>query len=108
MRSGFRQLLNEVEDQENPLNRDHGVHPEKSQMQRPSAKRQSRFSPKRNGPRNADSRKDEKMPSTASGNPMTPPVLRENSDQFVPNCNSVGMPVTMPSRKLTATILAQN
>jgi hypothetical protein len=30
----------------------------------------------------------------ARGMPMTPPVRRENSDQLVPNWNSMGMPVT--------------
>ena len=69
--------------------------------------RESRFSPKRKRPRKADSRKKEKMPSMASGIPMTPPVRRENSDQLVPNWNSMGIPVTTPSRKLTAKILAQ-
>jgi hypothetical protein len=58
-------------------------------------------------PRNADSKKKENTPSMASGWPMTPPVRRENSDQFVPNWNSIGMPVTTPSRKFTAKILAQ-
>src|ERR1700722_20222271 len=67
----------------------------------------SRFSPKRKSPRNADSRKKEKMPSMAIGIPMTPPVLRENSDQLVPNWNSIGMPVTTPRRKLTAKMRAQ-
>ncbi len=38
---------------------------------------------------------------------MTPPVRRENSDQLVPNWNSMGMPVTTPSTKLMAKILAQ-
>src|SRR5260370_2583855 len=68
---------------------------------------ESRFSPKRKSPRNADSRKNEKMPSIAIGMPITPPVLRENSDQLVPNWNSIGMPVTTPSRELTAQIFAQ-
>src|ERR1700733_16223605 len=46
---------------------------------------ESRFSPKRNSPRNVDSRKKEKTPSMARGCPMIPPVRRENSDQFVQN-----------------------
>src|SRR5271170_3070798 len=69
--------------------------------------RDSRFSPKRKSPRNADSRKKEKMPSIAMGMPMTPPVRRENSDQLVPNWNSIGIPVTTPRRKLMAKILPQ-
>ena len=69
--------------------------------------RESRFSPKRKRPRKADSRKKEKIPSMASGIPMTPPVRRENSAQLVPNWNSMGIPVTTPSRKFTAKILAQ-
>ena len=67
----------------------------------------SRLLPNKKRPRNADSRKKEKMPSIATGMPMTPPVRRENSDQLVPNWNSIGMPVTTPSRKLTAKIFAQ-
>src|ERR1700722_2689570 len=66
-----------------------------------------RFCPNRNKPRNADSRKKEKIPSIAMGMPMTPPLRRENSDQLVPNWNSIGIPVTTPSRKLTAKIFAQ-
>src|SRR5260370_25319408 len=69
---------------------------------------ESRFSPKRKRPRKADSRKKEKTPSIASGWPMTPPVSLENSDQLVPNWNSIGIPVTTPSKKLTEKIRAQN
>ena len=49
------------------------------------ARGESRFSPKRNNPRNADSRKNENTPSIASGCPITPPVTRANCDQLVPN-----------------------
>ena len=66
-----------------------------------------RFSPKRKRPRKVDSRKKAKTPSIASGWPITPPVRRENSDQLVPNWNSIGMPVTTPRRKLMAKIFAQ-
>src|SRR5271170_552408 len=45
---------------------------------------ESRFSPNRKSPRSIYSRNKEKIPSIARGIPMTPPVLRENSDQFVP------------------------
>src|SRR5438445_4760245 len=55
--------------------------------------RPRRRSPNRNRPRNADSRKNENTPSMTSGWPMTPPVARENDAQFVPNWNSIGMPV---------------
>src|SRR5215475_1184062 len=44
-----------------------------------------RFSPYRNKPRNADSRKNANMPSMASVCPITPPANREKCDQFVPN-----------------------
>ena len=71
------------------------------------ASSESRFSPKRNRPRKVDSRKNANTPSIASGWPMTPPVRRANSDQLVPNWNSMGMPVTTPSRKLMAKIFAQ-
>ncbi len=38
---------------------------------------------------------------------MTPPEYWENFDQFVPNWNSIGMPVMTPKKKLMAKILAQ-
>jgi hypothetical protein len=40
--------------------------------------------------------------------PITPPANVENRAQFVPNWNSMGMPVTTPMAKLTAKIFAQN
>ena len=43
----------------------------------------------------------------ASGCPITPPVVRANWAQLVPNWNSMGMPVTTPIRKLMANIFAQ-
>src|SRR5947209_19066929 len=67
----------------------------------------SRFSPYRNSPRKADSRKKENTPSITSGWPMTPPVRREKCDQLVPNWNSMGMPVTTPMMKLIPKIFAQ-
>src|SRR6266496_2535932 len=45
----------------------------------------SRFSPYRNKPRKADSRKKANIPSIASVCPITPPAKREKCDQFVPN-----------------------
>src|SRR5258708_24140914 len=66
-----------------------------------------RFSPYRNSPRNADSRKKENVPSIANGCPITPPARRENCAQLVPHCNSMGMPVTTPSAKLMPKIFVQ-
>src|ERR1700741_4990015 len=68
----------------------------------------SRFSPYRNRPRNADSRKKANIPSRASVWPITPPANRENAAQFVPNWNSIGIPVTTPNTKLIPKIRAQN
>ena len=59
-------------------------------------------------PRNVDSRKKAKTPSIASACPTTSPENRENRDQFVPNWNSIGMPVTTPMAKLRAKIRPQN
>ena len=67
----------------------------------------SLFSPYRNNPRNADSRKNANMPSIARVCPITPPAKRENTAQFVPNWNSIGIPVTTPSTKLMPKIRAQ-
>ena len=69
--------------------------------------RPRRCSPNRNSPRNADSRKNENTPSIASGCAITPPVACENRDQFVPNWNSMGMPVTTPATKLMPKIFVQ-
>src|SRR5271155_5112897 len=66
-----------------------------------------RFSPKRKSPRKEDSRKNENTPSIASVCPITPPADLENCAQFVPNWNSIGIPVTTPIAKLMAKILAQ-
>ncbi len=40
--------------------------------------------------------------------PMTPPAYLEKLLQFVPNWNSMGMPVTTPTPKLRPKIFAQN
>ena len=48
------------------------------------------------------------MPSIASVWPMTPPEYFEKFAQFVPNWNSIGMPVTTPTAKLRPKIFAQN
>ncbi len=55
-----------------------------------------------------DSRKKEKTPSIASVCPMTPPAASEKRAQFVPNWNSIGMPVTTPIAKLIAKMRVQN
>ncbi len=66
-----------------------------------------RFSPNRNSPRKADSRKNANTPSMARVWPMTPPAAFENGAQFVPNWNSMGIPVTTPMVKLMAKIFPQ-
>src|SRR5579862_1812388 len=66
-----------------------------------------RFSPYRNNPRKADSKKKANMPSMARVCPMTPPAKRENKDQLVPNWNSMGIPVTTPMTKLMPKMRAQ-
>ena len=48
------------------------------------------------------------MPSIASVCPMTPPEYFEKFAQFVPNWNSIGMPVTTPTAKFSPKIFAQN
>ena len=60
------------------------------------------------GPGKLDSRKNENTPSIASVCPITPPAAFEKRDQFVPNWNSIGIPVTTPTAKLMANIFAQN
>src|SRR5258708_19438018 len=67
-----------------------------------------RFSPNKKSPRNLDSTKNEKTPSIATACPITPPPAFEHADQFVPNSNSIGMPVTTPTAKLIPKIFAQN
>ena len=58
--------------------------------------------------RKPDSRKNAKMPSAASAEPNTSPTYREYVAQFVPNWNSITMPVATPIAKLTAKIFVQN
>src|SRR5438270_2474382 len=45
----------------------------------------SLFSPYKNNPKNADSRKNANMPSIARVCPITPPANFEKCDQLVPN-----------------------
>src|SRR5256885_6475245 len=63
--------------------------------------------PARKMPRNTDSAKNANTPSIASVWPITPPAKLEKPAQLVPNWNSRGIPVTTPTAKLTAKILAQ-
>ena len=70
--------------------------------------RPSLFSPYSTRPRKVDSRKKAKVPSMASVWPMTPPAYCEKRAQLVPNWNSMGMPVTTPTTKLTPRTLVQN
>src|SRR5580692_2656846 len=65
------------------------------------------FLPYKSAPRKIDSRKNANMPSIASGCPTIEPLLREKAAQFVPNSNSIGMPVTTPAAKLIAKIVVQ-
>ena len=65
------------------------------------------FQPNSRIARKPDSRKKAKVPSMARVCPMTPPAYLEKCDQLVPNWNSIGMPVTTPSAKLTAKMRAQ-
>src|ERR1700722_8734869 len=58
-------------------------------------------------PRKIDSRKNAKTPSSASGWPTTAPACAENAAQFVPNWNSIGIPVTTPAAKLSVKIFVQ-
>ena len=67
-----------------------------------------RRSPKRNSPRNEDSAKKAKTPSMNRVWPTTGPAKCENLAQFVPNWNSIGMPVTTPAANVTAKMRAQN
>ena len=67
----------------------------------------TRSRPARKMPRNTDSAKNAKTPSMASVWPITPPAKLEKPAQLVPNWNSRGIPVTTPTAKLTAKILAQ-
>src|SRR5574340_1525760 len=59
-------------------------------------------------PRKVDSRKNASSASIASGAPKTSPTYREYSDQFMPNWNSITMPVTTPIAKLIVKSVPQN
>ena len=70
--------------------------------------RPTRRSPKRKIPRKDDSAKKAKTPSMNSVWPTTGPAYCEKRAQFVPNWNSIGMPVTTPVAKVIAKMRAQN
>ena len=53
-------------------------------------------------------RKNAKMPSAASALPNTSPTNREYAAQFVPNSNSITMPVATPMAKVSANTRVQN
>ncbi len=67
----------------------------------------SRFSPQISAPMKALSRKKANMPSIASVWPMIPPAYLVKPAQFVPNWNSIGMPVTTPMAKFSPKTFAQ-
>jgi hypothetical protein len=56
----------------------------------------TRSQPNSSSARKPDSRKKAKIPSAASALPKTSPTKRENAAQFVPNSNSMTMPVATP------------
>ena len=64
--------------------------------------------PNNNTARKPDSRKKAKMPSAASALPNTSPTKREYVAQFVPNSNSITMPVATPMAKVSANTFVQN
>src|ERR1035438_3953402 len=58
------------------------------------------FRPKIYKPKNVDSRKNANNPSAANGAPNMSPTNLEYSDQFVPNWNSITIPVATPTAKI--------
>ena len=68
----------------------------------------TRSQPKTSTARKPDSKKKAKIPSAASAEPKTSPTNREYVAQFVPNWNSMTMPLATPTAKLTAKIRVQN
>ena len=81
------------------------------QTSRPAIQRTvelTRSRPKRTTPTKADSRKNAEMPSAASGTPKMSPTNPEKRDQFVPNWNSMTMPLTTPMTKVIANSFVRN
>ena len=66
------------------------------------------FQPKIHKPMKVDSRKKATVASIASGAPNMSPTYFEYSAQFIPNWNSIVMPVTTPRAKLMRKSLPQN
>ena len=66
-----------------------------------------RLRPKISRPRKVDSMKKAKIPSAARGAPKMSPTNPEKADQFVPNWNSMTMPLTTPVTKVTANSLVR-
>src|SRR5690625_3873752 len=59
-----------------------------------------RFHPNTQIPRKVDSIKKASSAAIASEGPNTAPTKREYDDQFIPNWNSLKIPVTTPTAKL--------
>ena len=66
------------------------------------------FHPNSKIARKPDSRKKAKIPSAASALPKMSPTKREYVDQFVPNSNSITIPVATPMAKVSAKMRVQN
>src|SRR5208283_4111929 len=66
------------------------------------------FQPKIHTPIKEDSRKNATVASMAKGAPKISPTYFEYSAQFMPNWNSIVMPVTMPRAKLIRKSFPQN
>jgi hypothetical protein len=66
------------------------------------------FQPNIQSPIKVDSRKKATVASMASGAPKISPTYLEYSAQFMPNWNSMVMPVTIPRAKLMRNSLPQN
>ena len=79
------------------------MHVEKKCILRPTLSQ-----PKSKTARKPDSRKNAKIPSAASALPNTSPTNREYVAQFVPNSNSITMPVATPMANVSANTFVQN
>ena len=66
------------------------------------------FQPKIQTPIKTDSRKKASVASMARGAPKISPTYREYSAQFIPNWNSIVIPVTTPKAKFMRNSLPQN
>ncbi len=77
------------------------------QVAKKCMRRDTRSQPNTSSDKKPDSRKNAKMPSAASADPNTSPTKREYVAQFVPNSNSITMPVATPTAKFTANSFVQ-